>query len=157
MSASYKSNPRFYKGDQLTLSTELAVDSQTWHAGAPCFRTTTGKVKPVATSTGRILGFFADSQASSSSSSSAKVYRIPSTASQFIGWKCNGDNDTTATRADIGKLCQPRVSTNMCVDVGTAGIFKIVNVLYLVEGFKNTSTDSPAQVIFCVNKDSSLQ
>ena len=157
-------NPAFYSGPQLELEKTLqAVDSQTWQAGDPCYLTTTGKAKPLATGIGRIYGFFADSRASASSSTVPPIYRIVSEETKFVGHTSNGANDTTSQRTHKGENAGLRVtsvnSKNVTtVDVGndTAGGVVLDDPIWVKEGFKNTSTDSPGRIIFHF-KDTMLQ
>lgn len=153
-------SPWFYSGDELRKETYRAVDTQTWKAGEWAYLTSTGKVKPMARGTTRVLGIFADSQASSTSTSDVKVYHITSSSSQFAGYVCAAGTDTTAQLTHVGENFGMYVASNIGAlnssnDTGT--VFKAVARLCDKESLKNASTTSPGILIFTVKNDSVLQ
>lgn len=153
-------SPWYYSGDNLRKENYVAVDTQTWKAGQWAYLTSTGKVAPMARGTTRVLGIFADSQASSTSTSTVKVYHITSTSTQFAGYVAAAGTDTTAQQTHIGDnfgayVASNVLSLNSSNDTGT--VFKAVARLCDKEGLKNASTDTPGILIFTIKNDSVLQ
>lgn len=153
-------SPRYYDGPRLVRRAYLAVDSQTWKSNQWMKLTTTGKVAPCTKAEASVLGLAADSQASSTSTSTVGIFAIQSAETQFCGYVSNGGNDTTAQQTHIGENAGIAVTSNVAtVTVGddSHALFRITNVLWKVEPFKSASTDSPGQVIFKPYATSVLQ
>lgn len=159
MSVTATKSPRYFSGPVLSKMPYTAVDSQTWKAGEWATMSSTGKVLPVSRGSTRILGIFADSQSSATSSSAVKVFKVTSTKTQFVGYVSNAANDTTAQTTHIGEVAGIYSGSNVqTVNVGndTKTVFTITGRLCDVEPFKNASTDNPGQLIFRIKNDSVL-
>jgi len=152
-------NPRYYSGPMPELDSFVAVDTKTWKAGEWCRISTAGggRVRPLTTSSGQVLGIFADSQATSTSTSTVKVYKITSTRTKFIGGLSLGAADVTAKKSMIGTKAFAHTASNVTTLVNSdtgVPIFNIVDVLWSKEPFRNDSGD--LEVIFTIKSDSNL-
>lgn len=158
MAVSAKGNLWFYSGDPMEKQSEVAVDSQTWKAGQPATRTSTGKVKPAARGATNIVGLFADSRSTATSSTTVKVYKIVNTTQKLAGYVCNAGNDTTAQQTHIGERAGLYVASNSSnINVGNdTGIFRVTDVMWQKEAFKNASTDSPGILLVQIWTDTMI-
>lgn len=144
-------SPWFYSGPNLELHTVRAVDSQTWKAGQWGYLTSTGKIKPMANAVTSVYGIFAESQASSTSVSDVKVYRIPSSECQFVGYLADAGSDLQPLQTHVGARKGCGVASNVLVVSNDSHVcFKIVERFHKLEPFKNDSSTAPYKVVFSV-------
>lgn len=160
MSIAATKGPRYFSGPLPEKKTFRAVDSQTWKAGELCALTGTGKVKAIGTAGVKLLGVFADSQSTSTSTTDVKVFVITSAETELVGYVSNGGNDTTAQTTHLGENAGVWSASNVqTINVGndTTVLFRITGRLVDVEPYKNATTDSPGQLIVKVIDASYLQ
>jgi hypothetical protein len=158
MAKSAVKNPRFYAGTPLSKDTVRALDSKTWKAGEFGWFDS-GYVRPIASDNQNLKCVFSEDQDTATSSSDVKIERILSTASQFVGYASNGDADVAVTVANVGKSYALLVGTVNSVSIATVDVadatntaVTVVDILANKEKYKNTTSDSPGQVIFTIKQ-----
>ena len=150
MAKSSLKNPRFYAGPILQKDTVRALDGQTWKSGQPGWFDS-GYARPIITDGTNVKFVFSSDQDTAASTSDVKIERIPSAATQFVGYISSDDSDTDAQRAHLLQDYGIHVGSNVAtVNVNeTSSVAVLVDkLLWLEEPLKNASTDSAGQVIF---------
>ena len=143
-------NPRFYKGPLLDKAKVAAAGSVTWEAGQP-FRVSDTGVVPCTSAATDMQGFFAETQATSTTAGD-KVWVHQLTGADQMSVYCvtSGGTDTKATAAYVGN--NYGLAINSCigtVSVGDASnaVLHVYARLADVEPYRNDTGDVPGKLI----------
>jgi len=143
-------NPRFYKGPLLDKAQVACAGGVTWQAGQP-YRVTDTGVVPCQSEQVDMQGFFAETQAASSTAGAKVwVHRLTQADQMSVYCVTDGGTDTKATAAYVGN--NYGLAVNDCigtVSVGNASdaVLHVYARLADVEPYLNDTGDVPGKLI----------